>query len=238
MSRPTDDLPAGKPLSGKTGLVTVAYTGIGKSIAKMLAAQGALVVVQHPHFPEPAAEVVEEIESAGGSALELAADIADRAEYEDLVQVLLEDCGGWDLLVNTATVPNAEPFAQISPDTFDVDFALTVKGVFHGMQLAWQHLADGGRIITLCHGAEPGGAIYDTTRGAVEQLGHAVAPDFAAKRITVNTVSHGVGTTENAELAAAMAAMRPVEPIAVIAYLAGDAASTVTGQSIRINRAE
>lgn len=237
MSKPVDGVRTDKPLSGKTALVTGAYTGIGKSVAKTLAAQGARVVIHHPHFPEPAADVVKEIEAADGAALGLAADIADRTEYEELVEALLEECGSWDLLVNTAAVPESEPFAQISADAFDLGFAATVKGVFHGIQLAYQHLADEGRIITLCDSTTPQGAMYDATRGAVEQLGQAVAQDFAARRITVNTVSHGVGTTDNAELATALAAMSPADPAAVIAYLAGDAASTVTAQAIRVTGA-
>ncbi|MGW4720709.1 SDR family NAD(P)-dependent oxidoreductase [Nocardia sp. NPDC004260] len=235
MSKPVDSVPADRPLSGKTALVTAAYTGIGRSIAKTLAAQGAQVVVQHPHFPEPAADVVKKITEAGGAALALAADTADRDEYEELVQALLEDCGGWHVLVNTAAVPESEPFPKLSSEAFDSNFAATVKGVFHGLQLALQHLADEGRVITVCDPADPGGAMHEAARGAVEQLGRAVAPDFASRRITVNTVSYGVGTTDNAELEAALAAMRPTEPGAVVAYLAGNAASTVNAQVIRLD---
>ncbi|MEU4343659.1 SDR family NAD(P)-dependent oxidoreductase [Nocardia sp. NPDC023852] len=233
MSKPVDGVRTDKPLSGKTALVTGAYTGIGRTIAKTLAAQGAKVVVHHPHFPEPAADVIKEITAADGTALGLAADIGDRAEYEELVQVLLEDCGQWDLLVSTATVPDAEPFAKISGESFDLGFAMMVRGVFHGMQLASQHLADDGRIITVCDSASPRGALYDATRGAVEQLGQAVAPDFAPRRITVNTVSHGVAETGNAELGAVVAAMS--QPAEVVAYLASAAASAVTAQAIRLD---
>ncbi|MGQ4619140.1 SDR family NAD(P)-dependent oxidoreductase [Nocardia sp. R7R-8] len=237
MSKPVDGAPADRPLSGKTALVTAAYTGLGRSIAKTLAAQGAQVVVHHPHFPEPAADVVKEITEAGGAALALAADVADRDEYEELVQALLQDCGGWHVLVSTAAVPESEPFPKLSSEAFDSGFAATVKGVFHGLQLALQHLADEGRVITVCDPANPGGAVHDATRGAVEQLGQAVAPDFAPRRITVNTVSYGVGTTGNAELETAIAAMGPTEPSAVVAYLAGAAASTVNAQIIRLDGA-
>ncbi|WP_181721120.1 SDR family NAD(P)-dependent oxidoreductase [Nocardia gipuzkoensis] len=235
MSKPVDGVPADEPLSGKTALVTAAYTGIGRSVAKTLAAQGAQVVIQHPHFPEPAAEVVKEITEAGGKALALAADIADRTEYEELVQALLEECGGWHLLVNTAAVPESEPFPKLSSEGFDSGVAAPVKGVFHGLQLALTHLADEGRVINVCDPADPGSAVHDATRGAVEQLGQAVAPDFVPRRITVNTVSYGAGTTDNAELEVALAAISPAEPAAVVAYLASDAASTVNAQVIRLD---
>ncbi|MGO4618016.1 SDR family NAD(P)-dependent oxidoreductase [Nocardia sp. 2YAB30] len=233
MSKPVDGVRADKPLSGKTALVTGGYTGTGRVIAKTLAAQGAQVVVHHPHFPEPAADVIKEITAADGTVLGLAADLGDRAEYEELVQVLLEDCGRWDLLVNTATVPEAEPFAKISGEAFDLGFAVTVRGVFHGMQLASQHLADDGRVITVCESASPRGALYDATRGAVEQLGQAVAPEFAPRRITVNTVSYGVAETGNAEIDAVIATMS--QPAEVVAYLASAAASAVTAQAIRLD---
>ncbi|MEU7633526.1 SDR family NAD(P)-dependent oxidoreductase [Nocardia sp. NPDC049220] len=226
-------MPVDGALSGKVALVTEAYTGVGRSIAKALAAQGARVVIHHPHIPEAAADVVEEITSSEGDAVGLAADIGDRTEYEELVQVLLEDYGRWDILVTTATVPDAEPFAQISGESFD-SFAVTVRGVFHGLQLALQHLADGGRIVTVCDAVSPNGAVYGAARGAIEQLGRAVSADFAARQITVNTVGRGTAEAVDPELAAALAARK--QPADVVTYLVGDAAK-MTGQVVRLDGA-
>src|SRR4029450_8548141 len=136
-------------LAAKTALVTGAATGIGKAIAGALAAAGTRVVVNHPHTPEPAAAVVADIQAAGGSALAVAADISDRAEYQAMVQRLLGEYGRWDVLVNNAAVAVTKPFPQITQEEFDRSFAVNVKGVFHGLQLAWDHLADKGRIITI-----------------------------------------------------------------------------------------
>ncbi|MEU7767568.1 SDR family NAD(P)-dependent oxidoreductase [Nocardia sp. NPDC049190] len=229
MSKPVDGA-----LSGKVALVTQAYTGVGRSIAKALAAQGARVVIHHPHIPEAAADVLEEITSAGGDAVGLAADIGDRTEYEELVQALLEDCGRWDVLVTTATVPDAEPFAQISGESFD-SFVVAVRGVFHGLQLALRHLADGGRIITVCDAVSPNGAIYGATLGAVERLGRAVSADFATRQITVNAVGRGITEAADPELAAGVAALR--QPAEVVTYLVGEAGKTVTGQVVRLDGA-
>ncbi len=132
-------------LDGKVALVTGAATGIGEAIAAALAAAGARVVVNHNHTPEPAGKVVAGISQAGGTAIAIAADVASRAEYAAMVDRMRTEFGRWDVLVNNAAVAITKPFAQITEAEFDLSFSVNVKGVFHGLQLAWEHLADGGR---------------------------------------------------------------------------------------------
>ncbi|MEY9964903.1 3-oxoacyl-[acyl-carrier protein] reductase [Streptacidiphilus sp. MAP12-16] len=239
-------------LDGKTALVTGAATGIGKAIASALAAAGARVVINHPHTPELAAAVVAEIEAAGGTAIAVAADISNRTEFQAMVKRLLSDYGRWDVLVNNAAVAITKPFAEVTEDEFDLSFAVNVKGVFHGLQLAWEHLADDGRIITISSSTTalmlPGYAVYDATKGAVEQFTHILAKEFGPRRITVNTVSPGATETEtyrtgkSDQFLAGLEALsafgrlgRPAEIAAVVAFLAGDTAGWVTAQNIRVN---
>jgi 3-oxoacyl-[acyl-carrier protein] reductase len=239
-------------LAGKTALVTGAATGIGKAIAAALAAGGARVVINHPHAPELAGKVVAGIEAAGGTALAIAADISNRAEYQAMVERMLAAYGRWDVLVNNAAVAITKPFAQITEAEFDLSFAVNVKGVFHGLQLAWQHLADGGRIITISSSTTalmlPGYAVYDATKGAVAQFTHILAKEFGPRGITVNAVSPGATETEtyrtgkSEQFLASLEAMsafgrlgRPDEIAAVVAFLASDAAGWVTAQNIRVN---
>lgn len=66
-----------------------------------------------------------------------------------MVKELLDRYGRWDILVGNAAVAITKPFADITEEEFDLSFAVNVKGVFHGMKLAWDHMAQGGRIITI-----------------------------------------------------------------------------------------
>jgi 3-oxoacyl-[acyl-carrier protein] reductase len=66
-----------------------------------------------------------------------------------MVDQMLAAFGRWDILVNNAAVAITKPFDEITEAEFDLSFAVNVKGVFHGLQLAWRHLADSGRVITI-----------------------------------------------------------------------------------------
>jgi 3-oxoacyl-[acyl-carrier protein] reductase len=242
----------GGHLAGKVALVTGGATGIGRGIAVALAAEGAHVVVNHLYTPGKAAFVVAEIESAGGSASAIAADVTDRTEFEAMAGYLRSEFGRWDVLVNNAAVAITKPFGDITEEDFDHSFAVNVKGTFNGLQLAWRHLADRGRIITISSSTTalmlPGYAVYDATKGAVEQFTHVLAKEFGSRGITVNTVSPGATETEtyregkSKEFLASLEQMSvfgrlglPGEIATVVVFLASDAAGWVTGQNIRVN---
>jgi 3-oxoacyl-[acyl-carrier protein] reductase len=113
-------------------------------------------------------------------------------------------------------------------------------------------MAEGGRIITISSSTTalmlPGYAVYDATKGAVEQLTHILSKEFGLRGIRVNTVSPGATETEtyrtgkSEQFLASLEAMsafgrlgRPDEIAAVVAFLASDAARWVTAQTIRVN---
>ena len=244
--------PATPALAGKVALVTGAATGIGKAIAAVLAAAGANVVINHNHTPDLAGKLAAGIEAAGGTAVAIAADVTSRAEYQAMIEQTLATFGRWDILVNNAAAAITKPFAEITEAEFDLSFAVNVKGVFHGLQLAWWHLADSGRIITISSLTTalmlPGYAVYDATKGAVEQFTRILGKEFGSRGITVNTVSPGATETEtyregkSEQFLASLEAMsafgrlgQPDEIATVVAFLASDAARWVTAQNIRVN---
>jgi 3-oxoacyl-[acyl-carrier protein] reductase len=239
-------------VEGKVALVTGGATGIGKAIAAALAAGGAHVVINHPDTPDQADAVVTGIKSGGGSASAIAADVSDRAEYEAMAGHIVGEFGRWDVLVNNAAVAITKPFADITEAEFDHSFAVNVKGMFNGLQLAWQHLAEGGRIVNISSSTTgltlPGYGVYDATKGAVEAFSHVLAREFGSRGISINTVSPGATETETYRIgksAGFLASLenlsvfgrlgRPSEIAAVVAFLASDSAGWVTGQNIRVN---
>ncbi len=127
-----------------------------------------------------------------------------------------------------------------------------MKGVFNGLQLALEHLANGGRVVTLSSSTTalmlPGYAVYDATKGAIEQFTRVLSKDFGCRGITLNTVSPGATETatyrdgKSEQFLAGLEAMsafgrlgRPAEVAAVVSFLASDAAGWVTGQNLRVN---
>lgn len=233
-------------------VVTGAATGIGRAIALRLAAAGWAVVVNHLDTPAAADAVVSSIRAAGGTAWAHAADVSDRAQYEAMVAAVVSEHGRWDLLVNNAAVAITKPFPQLTEEDLDRSLAVNVRGVFHGLQLAWRHLSDGGRIITISSATTglmlPGYAVYDATKGAIEQFTRILCKEFGPRRITVNAVAPGATETETyrngkpARFLADLEAMsafgrlgRPEEIAEAVAFLASPQARWITGQVIRVN---
>jgi hypothetical protein len=134
-------------------------------------------MVNHNHTPGPAEKLPAAINEAGGTAAAVAADVSSRSEYGAMIQRLLATFGRWDILVNNAAIAITKLFPEITEADLDLSYAVNVKGVFHGMQLAYAHMADNGRIITISSSTTslmlPGYAVYDATKGAVEQAGPA-----------------------------------------------------------------
>ncbi len=192
-------------LAGKTALVTGATSNIGRAIALTFAAEGAHVAVAG-RDPDRGAAVVKEIEAAGGRAEFIAADLdgsPDRSR--ELAATATRILGGRiDILVNNAGVYPGATTTGTDEGTFDQVYAVNVKAPFFltGAVAPAMAAAGGGAIINLgswiARLGIPVGALYSSTKGAMETLTRAWAAEFGPS-VRVNAISPGVVHEPSAE---------------------------------------
>jgi NAD(P)-dependent dehydrogenase (short-subunit alcohol dehydrogenase family) len=189
----------GRRLASKTALVTGATSNIGRAIALAFAAEGAHVVVSG-RSPERGAEVVEEIRRAGGRADFVAAELDGSARAsEDLAATASRVLGGRvDILVNSAGIYPGATTNATDEATFDAVYALNVKAPFFltaALAPAMAQRGDGA-IINLgswiARLGIPVGALYSSSKGAIETLTRAWAAEFGPAGVRVNAISPGV----------------------------------------------
>ena len=130
------------PLTGKVAIVTGSSRGIGRAIAERLGKDGASVVVNYVRNADRSREVVSAIETAGGRALAVRADMSQIADVRRLFQETLDQFGRLDILVNNAGWFQPHPIAEVTEDEFDAAFALNSKGAFFAFQEAARRMGD------------------------------------------------------------------------------------------------
>ncbi|WP_338703357.1 SDR family oxidoreductase [Streptomyces sp. Q6] len=186
-------------LHGKTALVTGSTSNIGQAIAETFAAEGAHVVVSG-RTVERGAAVVDGIRAAGGRADFVAADLDGSTELSRrLAEQATTALGGRiDILVNNAGVYPSPGTADTTENTFDHVYAVNVKAPFFltATIAPAMVVSGGGTIINLGSWISrlgvPAGALYSSTKGAMETLTRAWAAEFGPQGVRVNAVSPGV----------------------------------------------
>lgn len=186
-------------LQHRTALVTGATSNIGRAIAVALAAEGAHVAVSG-RSPERGEEVIAEIRAAGGRADFLPADLdggaaASRSLAEEATRVL---GGRIDILVNNAGIYPSPATPATDEETFDRIYAVNVKAPFFLTAAVVPAMieAGGGAVINLgswiARLGIPVGAVYASSKGAMETLTRAWAAEFGPQGVRVNAISPGV----------------------------------------------
>jgi NAD(P)-dependent dehydrogenase (short-subunit alcohol dehydrogenase family) len=229
-------------LPAPVALVTGATSGIGRAVARKLAADGFSVLV-HGRDAARGAAVVDEIIADGGHARFAPADLTDVADIERLAA----EAADVDVLVNNAGFSWFGPTADLAPATFDAMFAANVRSAYFLVAAIAPLMAKrgSGAIINLGSMAGQiglaGGAAYSATKAALASLTRSWAAEFSPQGVRVNTVAPGPAYTGGAapERTAALGtttllgrAAEASEIAEVIAFLASPKAAYITGAVI------
>jgi 3-oxoacyl-[acyl-carrier protein] reductase len=244
-------------LTGKVAVVTGASKGIGASIAKHLAAEGAAVVVNYASSKAGADKVIDEITKSGGRAVAIQADVAKQPEIKRLFAETKKAFGQLDILVNNAGIYEFSPIENVTEEHFHKQFNLNVLGLLLTTQEALKYFGPaGGSIVNLSSivstWTPPNGSVYSATKAAVDAITGCLAKELGTRHIRVNAVRPGMVETEGTQsqgITATTSDMRkhieaqtplgrigqPEDIATAVVFLASSDSSWVTGETLLIS---
>lgn len=239
-------------LKNKTAIVTGSSRGLGKTIAKLLAFNGANVIINYSSNENQAKEVVSEIIQSGGQAYAIQADISNPVEITKLFDQTIEKYGKIDIVINNAGIMITKFTKDTSEEDFDKTFSINTKSVFFSMKESATKMADNGRIINISSSVTrvmfPTYGVYSASKAAVEQMTKVFAKEIGSKGITANTISPGPINTElflqgkTEEVIQRIAGLTAFNRIGetddiapIILFLASDKSQWITGQNFGVN---
>jgi 3-oxoacyl-[acyl-carrier protein] reductase len=241
-----------KTKMSRTAIVTGASRGIGRAVAKRLAKDGFHVVVNYATNAKEADTVVTEIQSSGGRAMAIRADVGNAADVESLFADTRKAFGSVDVVVNNSGIMPLSPIGKGDAGTFDKVIQTNLRGAFLVMAQAAQQVSPGGRIIAFSSSvlakSFPTYGPYIASKAGVEGLVHVLANELRGRNITVNAVAPGPTGTElflsgkSPEQVAELAKLAPLERLgepediaSVVSFLAGVDGGWINSQVLRAN---
>ena len=241
-----------KALAGKVAIVTGGTRGIGLAIARLLAEDGASVVVSGRDAARLDA-AVKDLEARGAAVLGVAADAAKREDVDRLVEATRERFGRIDVLVNNAGITRDQLLVRMKDEDWDQVLDTNLRGVFLMVRAVGKVMMrqKGGRIISIASTAgamgNAGQVNYSAAKAGVIGLTKAAARELAHWNILVNAVAPGLIETDMAAAVPAEAREEMIQQVPlkrigqarevaeVVRFLAGEGASYITGQTIHVN---
>jgi NAD(P)-dependent dehydrogenase (short-subunit alcohol dehydrogenase family) len=240
-------------LRGKVAVVTGATSGVGREIALSFAAEGAHVAVNYRSSAAEAEALVGEITGAGGKAKAYQADVADFAAVKTMVEKIVKDFGGLNILINNAGLAMRQHFIETRPEDWRRQIDACLYGAIHCCHAAIPHLDAGkdGRIVSVIGDSsrvgESGLAIVAAARAGVVALMKSLARELGRSGTTANTVSLGLVETPhdkewvdaNREKLVKLYPVRrlglPADVAPMITLLASPHSGWITGQVLSIS---
>lgn len=248
-------------LKNKVGLVTGASRGVGAAIAKVMAREGATVVVNYFQNKSKAESVVEEITQSGGTAIALRADVRSEEEVDAMIQRAVEAFGRLDIVVNNALPKYAfNPSANyvsietVTWENFETQFRGAVGGAVNVVRASLPQMKSqgGGSVINISTNLvyNPVVTYYDytTAKAAMIGLTRTLAAELGQYGIRVNLIAGGLlsitdasapTTKEVFEFVAGITPLRTVTTVEDFAesvlFFASDFSRVITGQSVSVD---
>ena len=231
-------------MNNKVAIITGAGRGVGRATARLLAQQGARVVL-FSRTQSQLEEAVDEITKVGGQALALAGDVAREEDVQRLFRLARETYGCIDVLINCAAIVAVKPFVEMDTATWDQVMNINLRGTFLCCREAFRVMLQQqqGVIINISSlsgvkGVEkfPGLSAYNVSKSGVAGLTEILAVEGRPHNIRVCAVSPGAVETEMLHQAAPhlKAGMTPEDLAEILSYLADDFGRMFTGSNIEL----
>ncbi len=240
-------------LTNKVAVVTGSSRGIGAGIAKLLAGQGAKVVVNHRSSPAGAEEVVLAIKAEGGEATVIQADVAELADAQRLIKASIDTYGQIDILVNNAGTTRDKLIMQMKPEEWDLVLKTNLSSVYNCSKAVIRPMMKKriGRIINITSvvglAGQAGQTNYAASKAGIIGFTKSLAREVGSRNITVNAVAPGYVPTALTDVLPEEQTQIIVKetPLgrlgtsndiaAAVLYLASDEASFITGQVLSVD---
>lgn len=236
---------------GKVAVVTGASSGMGQEYARLLATQGANLVLASRHL---ATETQKMVEEAGGTVLAQSCDVTSPEDVQSLANATKSNFGRCDILINNAGIYPFQSFEEMSFEDWRKIFAVNLDSLFFTCQAFLPLMKENnwGRIVnvssSVCWTVAPNVTHYTAAKMGVIGFTRALATEVADAGITVNAVSPGLvrtGTTENGEQAGMFDMVQQMQAIhriaepndlaSVVSFLVSEDSRFMTGQTLSVD---